>query len=138
MLDVPDVEFDPLLPRDPRAPMDLGPAGDPRPQIQSPELTRRVELDLGWERRARTDDPHLAAQHVDQVRQLVERITAQEPADPRHPRVLRRDGGADPDRVDPLAHGAELEQVEDDAVLADAPLPVEDRSRRFEPDRDRR
>src|SRR5512132_3428083 len=123
MLDVPDVEFDPLLPRDPRAPMDLGPARDPRPEIQSPELTRGVELDLGRERRARTDDTHLAAQHVDQVRQLVERIAAQEAADPRDPRILRRDGGADADRVGPLAHSSELEQVEDDAVVADAPLP---------------
>src|SRR3954454_7298700 len=72
MLDVPDVELDPLLPGDAGAAVDLRPAGDPRAQVEAPSLARRIELDLCREGRAWADDPHLAAQHVDQVRELVE------------------------------------------------------------------
>src|SRR5262249_14289587 len=72
VLDVPDVELDPRLPGDPGAALDLGPAGDPGADLVAPPLPRRVVVDLGRDRRARADDRHLAAQDVDQVRDLVE------------------------------------------------------------------
>ena len=40
---------------------------------QAPALALGVLLDLHGQRRARADQRHLAAQHVEQVRQLVER-----------------------------------------------------------------
>ena len=138
MLDVPDVQLDPLLPRDPGAAVDLGPPGDAGAQVQAAQLARRVELDLGGQRRPRADDPHVAAKHVEEVRQLVEREPAQQPADPCHPRVLGGHRRADADRIGALAHGPQLEHLEDHAVAANAPLPVDHRPARAELDRDRR
>ena len=80
VVDVPDVELDPLLPGDAGAALDLGPAGDPRADLVAAALARRVVVDLGRDRRARADDRHLAAQDVDQVGDLVERGAAQEAA----------------------------------------------------------
>ena len=137
VLDVPDVELDPLLPGDPGATVDLGPAGHAGAQIEPPALTRRVELDLGGQGRARPDDPHLAAQHVDQVGQLVERVATEEPADTRHPGVVGRHRRADSDRVGSLPHRPQLVELEDPTVPADAALAIEDRPRRLQPDRDR-
>src|SRR5262245_46518790 len=74
--------------------IDLGPAGDARLH----PMARVVVLDrllveqgarLGGERMGpRTDDRHLAAQHVQELRQLVEAGAAQEGADPRDSRVV--------------------------------------------------
>src|SRR4051794_37343605 len=72
VLHVPDVELDAVGPGKRRASVDLRPAGDPRPNLEAAALARRVSLDLVAQRRARTDDAHLAAQHVPQLRQLVE------------------------------------------------------------------
>ena len=46
-------------------------------------------LVLGEDQRARPDEAHLAAQHVEELRQLVDRPAAQEAAERRHPRVVR-------------------------------------------------
>ena len=46
MLDVPQVELDPLRPGERRAPVDLGPAGDPRLDRQPAPLAIGVLLDL--------------------------------------------------------------------------------------------
>ena len=46
VLDVPDVQLDPLLPGQRRAAVDLRPAGDPRLDLEPPPLARRVPLDL--------------------------------------------------------------------------------------------
>jgi hypothetical protein len=59
---------------------------------------------------ARADERHLAAQHVDQLRQLVEACAAQPAPDRRDPPVIdarlhERRGGI-------VAHGAELQQLE--------------------------
>ena len=55
------------------AAVDLRPAGDPRLDREPAALALVVLLDLHRQRRARADQRHLAAQHVDEVRQLVER-----------------------------------------------------------------
>src|SRR6059036_2172607 len=72
VLDVPDVELDPLRPRQRGAAVDLGPAGDARFNLQPTALPGGVLLDLNGDRRTRADDRHLAAEHIPQVRQLVE------------------------------------------------------------------
>ena len=65
--------------------------------LQPAALALGVLVDLHLDRRARADDRHLAAQDVDQVRQLVERGAAQERADARDARValVDRQAGAD-------------------------------------------
>jgi hypothetical protein len=127
MLDVPDVQLDSLLPRNPGSAVDLGPAGYAGAQIQAAELARRVELDLCRQGRARPDDAHIASQHVEEVRQLVEREAAQEPPDAGDAWVLGRHRGADADRVGAPPHGAQLEHLEDHAVPSDPTLAVEHR-----------
>src|SRR5581483_10719057 len=61
MVDVPQVELDPLGPGKPGAAVDLRPARQPRTHLQPAPLALRVALDLVGERRPRPDDAHLAA-----------------------------------------------------------------------------
>ena len=68
-------------------PLHLRPAGDARLDRQPPELARRVLRDLRLHGRARADQAHVAAQHVDQVRQLVQREAPQQRADARDARI---------------------------------------------------
>src|SRR4051794_15293545 len=135
--DVPEVELDPLGPRQRRAPVDLGPARDPRQDVEPVELPLVVAVDLVAERRPRADHGHLAADDVPELRQLVERELAQHPPDARDPRVaaVDREAGADLLRADD--HRPQLQQLEVDAVLADAHLLVEDRPAVLELHRER-
>src|SRR3954468_2546431 len=91
VLDVPDIQLDPLGPRQGRAPVDLRPSRDPGLHLEPPPLPSRVLLDLIAERRSRPDHAHVAAQDVPELRQLVERELAQDAADARDPRVARVD-----------------------------------------------
>ena len=83
-------------------------------------------VDLGGQGRARADDRHLAAQHVDQVR-AARRARSGAAAAPT--RVTRGSpastGVADADRVGARVHRAQLVEVELDAVLPARALPVD-------------
>ncbi len=83
--------------------------------------------------RARADDAHAALQHVDELRQLVERGAAQQCADARDALVVRARLGDD--RA-VLGHRHRAELVDDDllAVLAVAALPEDHRPGRAELD----
>src|SRR4029079_19805690 len=72
VVDVPGVEPEALLPGDLVAAHHLRPAGDPGLDGQAPPVLRLVVRDLLDEIRARADEAHLAAQHVPELRQLVE------------------------------------------------------------------
>src|SRR4051795_9601636 len=79
--------------------------------------------------RARPDDAHVAAQHVPQLRQLVELRGAQDPPDPRllrlgQPRELLAVERADP-RLGLRLQRAELDHREDLATAPDARAAVE-------------
>ncbi len=87
VLDVPDVELDPLRPRQRGAAVDLGPARDAGLHVEPAALALGVTVDLLLDRRARAHDRELSAQHVDQVRQLVEREAPQQAAAARDARV---------------------------------------------------
>src|SRR5215204_5572463 len=93
VVDVPDVELDPLVPRQRGAAVHLRPARQPRLHLEPAPLRRRVLLDLVAERRPRPDDRHVSAEDVPELRELVQRQPAQHAADARDPRV------ADVDRV---------------------------------------
>ncbi len=89
--------------------VDLRPAGDARPHAVDPGLfPRGDEVVLVVERRARADNGHIALQHVEKLRQLVQARTAQESAHGRYvaPRVAQQVGGGIARGI--CAHGAEL------------------------------
>src|SRR5882672_10260863 len=92
VLDVVQVVLDPLFNRRVPAPaVDLRPARDAGLHLVAQHVLRDLVLELGDEvrpLRTRTDNRHLAAQHVPELRQLVEVRLAQQLADRRAPRVL--------------------------------------------------
>src|SRR5690606_30327611 len=74
------------------------------------------------------DDAHLAAQHVPELRQLVEAQFADDPSDPGDAVVVRRGPARPPVLLGVGAHAAELDQLEGAAVFADAFLHVQGRA----------
>src|SRR5262249_25009137 len=86
---------------------------------------------------ARPDEAHFATEHVDQLRELVERQPAQEPPDRRPPWIIghRPDGAAQLLRV--LLHRTELPDAEYPAIEPHALLTVEHRTSRGELDQQR-
>src|SRR4051812_49247761 len=72
VLDVPDVELDAVRPRQGGTAVHLRPAGDSREYVEPTPLALVVALDLVPQRRSRSDDAHVAAQDVPELRQLVE------------------------------------------------------------------
>src|SRR5262249_46931491 len=138
VVDVPDVELDPVLPRDGGPSVDLRPAGDARLDLQPASLARRVALHLVRQGRPRPDHAHVPADDVPELGQLVDREPPEDPAGARDPRVALVDRVPGSDLLRPFDHRPHLEQLELDAVLADAVLAVENRAAVLELDRDRR
>jgi hypothetical protein len=101
--------------------------------------------DLSRQGRARADQAHLAPKHVPELRQLVQRRSPQETADPRDPGVVGEFEGMTVDLVlrDEVrqlllgvgAHAAELDNREQPSVKAHSLLPEEDGALRVELDR---
>src|SRR3954453_15917287 len=83
VLDVPDVELDPIRPRQLGPAVHLRPAGDAGPHVQPLPLPLVVLLDLVPQRRPRPDHAPLPAPHLPELPQLLERELAQQPADAR-------------------------------------------------------
>src|SRR5207253_2512294 len=75
-LDVVEITLDPLLDRCVAPPsVDLGPARDPRLHLVAEHVAGHAAPELLHEARAlgaRSDEAHLAAQHVEALRQLAE------------------------------------------------------------------
>jgi hypothetical protein len=115
--------------------VDLRPAGDAGLDGEPPALAPGVARDLHGDRGPRADDRHLAAQHVDEVRQLVEARPAQQAPDTRDARVALRDRQAAADVLGAGDHRPQLEDVEGLAVAADAALAVDRRPRGLQADR---
>jgi len=72
MLDVPDVEVEPLGPTEGVASRDLGEAGDAGSNAVASPVSVGIERKVLHEQRARSDETHLAAQHVEQFGQFVD------------------------------------------------------------------
>ena len=114
----------------PRQPFTCGPAGHARLHRVAGHVVGdrlRELLDEHRPLRPRADQAHVAPQHVEQLRQFVEVRRAQDRAEPRLARVVRRRHlravrlGIDP-------HRAELQHHERPAVQPAPLLPVEDRA----------
>src|SRR5450759_511201 len=122
VVDVPDVHLQALVPRDGVTPVDLRPSGDAWPDLVPSRLLPIVAVEVLGEEGARTDDAQVALEHVDELREFVERGRAQEPAERGEAFSV---GG---DCVDPsgserrVAHRAELVDREDVTILTGALL----------------
>jgi hypothetical protein len=121
-LHIVQVPLDALCPSKRVPALDLGQAGDARPDSKPPLLEGVVALDLVRQGGPRPDDAHLAPQDVDKLRQFVKREPAEETADGREPRVVRKH------RVGTIEHRAELERDEWLPIAADALLAEDDRA----------
>ncbi len=137
VLDVPEVELDPLGPRQRGATVDLRPAREPGPDVEALALALVVLLDLVAERGTRADDAHVTAEDVPELRQLVDRRPTQEAPEPRDPRIPLVDRVPGAHRLRSHDHRPELQQLEVLAFPADAHLAVEDRPAVLELDRER-
>src|SRR5436189_5053975 len=96
MLDVPDVELDPLVPRQARAAVDLRPARDAGLDLEPPSLARRVLPDLIGEGGAGADQAHVSADDVPELPELAPRAAAHRPAARRTSAHRPPDGVAGP------------------------------------------
>src|SRR5215831_16603826 len=92
-LDVVEIVLDPLLDRRVPSPaVDLRPTRDPRLDLVPEHVAGHPASELLEEARPLgpgADETHLAAQHVHELRQLVETRPSQEDADPRPARIVR-------------------------------------------------
>src|SRR2546429_2533958 len=97
-----------------------------------------IHLTMGHRVRARTDHAHSPLQHVDELRQLVEGVAAQEGAEAGHALIVAR---RLPDDFAVLRdpHRTELVDLDLPAIEAVAALPEQHRPGRaqLDPDRDR-
>ena len=114
---------------------------DPGPDPQPPRKPRHLPLDPRGEHRAfgpRADQAHLVADHVDDLRQLVETEPAQHPA---HRRRVRIASGRSDRTVIRLRAGfgdrAELQDPEWPLAEAEPLLPVQHRPAALKPNRQR-
>ena len=135
VLDVEDVELDPLVPGQRRAPVDLRPACDARLHVEPLSLTRRVLLDLVGERWPRADQAHLPAHDVPELGQLVEREPPQHAPNASDARIAAVDRQPGSLLFCARDHRPQLHELELAAVLTHASLSIEHGAAIFELDR---
>src|SRR5690606_8607008 len=73
VVDIPDVVFEFFCPADGVSAVHLGPAGDAWSHVMAARLFGRVEGDVFHEQGAWSHERHVAAQHVDQLRDFIQR-----------------------------------------------------------------
>src|SRR5579884_2878182 len=122
VLDVPQVELDPLAPGQRRPAVDLGPSGEARLDREAAALSLGVLLDLDGQRGSRADDRHLAPDYVPQVGQLVKRVPPQELPDSGDPVISFLDGQPGTGELGAGDHRAQLVDLKSGAVSPGASL----------------
>src|SRR5436305_644029 len=137
ILNVFEIEFDPPLEREPRATRDLPQANDPWLHQEATPLLISVTLDLTGQVRAWAHQAQLPAQHVEQLRQFIQRGLPQPPPNPSDARIVayledrsaRLVLGGQPifESLRIPDHAPELEKAEGPSVLPDAHLREENR-----------
>src|SRR5690349_5609770 len=134
VVDVPEVEREAALPRQPVAPVELRPAGDPGPHVVAPGLLARVARQVLHQERPRADQAHVAPDHVDQPGQLVQARATEEPAQAGQPGAVGQEPAVGGARA---AHGAELVEDEGPPVPPRPALREDHRPAEQEPDPER-
>src|SRR5271165_275640 len=124
-------------------PVDLRPAGDARLDAMSMDIFfDRVDIEAtaGLHRngmRSRTDQRHIAAQHIDQLRQLIDAQSTQDATDTGDPRVVWH-GALRPRLVAPVdIHRAKFEHPDHVVIETEALLNKKYRSSAIELDQQR-
>ena len=133
VLDIPEVERQPFVPRGRVASVDLRPAGQARRHVVTVPLFGRVAREVLDRQRPRPDEAHLSPQDVHQLGQLVDAEGAEPAAQWCQALGVgqqRPVGGA------AVGHGAELHDGEWVAVASGSSLTEEDRRADAEPDHD--
>ena len=100
----------------------LRPAADARPHLVAAGLLGRVERQILRQQRPRPNQRHVALQHIDKLRQLVDRRGAHKPPHTRQPLSIRQQL---PLRIPIVHHCLELDNLKDLLVLAGAFLQEE-------------
>src|SRR5262245_59503002 len=143
VLDVVEVQLEPLREWEIAPPGDLPQAGEARLQAEALALDALVEeVNVSQRHRARPDQAHLPGQHMEDLGQLVETAPAQETSHPRDPRVVGNleDGPLGLVQVldlrlksiGPRHHRPELQHPEAAFVEPDPLLSEEDRTGRVQ------
>src|SRR6185437_1709467 len=120
--------------------IDLRPAGDARLYRMTLAMEGDRLGELVDEERTlwpRPDEAHIAAQHVEELRQLVDTEFTDDVADAGDAGIAIR-GPADPVALGIVAHGAKFQNVEALTAETDALLAIERRAGAFEAHGDRR
>ena len=128
---IPDVQFEPILPRQFVPAMNLGQTRDAWADFVPSGLLRRVAFQVLDEQRPWSNETHIAAHDVPEFRQLIQAGTAQEPSEAcQAQRVWQKNFIAVPE----VGHRPELDNCERAAAKAWALLPEQDRGPMQEPD----
>jgi hypothetical protein len=122
MLDIPDVEIESLGPTEGVSSRDLRQPGDPGANPMATTVMVGIERKVLLDERARSDQTHVTAQHVDQFRELVERSRTQSSAEGRDASIIGQELTTG---ITLVGHRAKLEQLERTIAEADAALAEE-------------
>ncbi len=138
VLDVGDIERNIAVERGILAALHLPETGDARRDIEAAQMVELVFHHFAGNRRTRTDHAHVAAQNIEELGQLVERVLAKETTDPgdawivgdleKHAIALIHVHHVGTALFCIANHGSEFEAAEDTTFFADALGVVEDRS----------
>ena len=115
VFNIPGIVLKPGLPGDRVTPIDLSPAGNTRPDVVPQGLTGRIQRQVFHQQRPRPDQTHIALQHVEQLRQLVEAAASQPGSKWRH---ALRIGQQLARRITGFQHGTKLEKRKRNPVQA--------------------
>src|ERR1044071_4067643 len=108
MIHVPQVQSDTFYPRQTVAPVNPRPASHSGFEVKPPHVLLRTVCGLARNPRARTDNTHVALQHIDKLWYLIERPQAQQPSYASYARIVLHNGQTASAVLRIHDHGAEL------------------------------
>src|ERR1700733_5742861 len=100
---------EPVIPAKRVPAADLGPTGDARPNVKSPQLFRGVPRFISRIQGPRAHQAHVACEDIPQLRQFVETGRTQKPAQAGDARAIRQRLSS---RITTIRHRAELQDME--------------------------
>ena len=122
MIHIPHIQLEFLLPADGIASMALRPSGDSRADLMSPGLFWTVKGQILRQEGSRSDQGHITFQHVDELREFVNRSRTDKLPDPGQPLLIRQQITI---RIPLIRHGLELDDMENPGILSGTGLQKE-------------
>ena len=126
MINIPDIQPDPLVPLNILPAMHLGPAGDPGSDLKHSQFFPGILIyrpGMIGKRGAGADKAHIALKDIDSLRQLIDGCSAQDPSNPCYPGVIAVTVNTGPCVLRIHCHGTEFIHAEFPAVLPQSSLP---------------